>query len=398
MAFERIRNLRPVKRYGSKRYVLISLVTFALSVVTLRGVLRLTGYAQIGNDTVHIAHVLWGGLALFAAALLLLTVANRWALVLGAVLSGGGVGLFIDEVGKFVTQSNDYFTPAAAPIIYALFLATVLVYLRVRRPPGRDARGEMYRALEQMTGVLDREMSRHDLNVLAQRLSQLQTTAKDEPARRLAAAMADYVEAERPLIVEPPPGRVQLVLTAVRSWARRVFTRPRLRVFLIFALVAGGVYAVLDMALLAFLAIAPASSVTEFLRSLVSPGELAALGDKIWFSVRAVLEGGVGAAMLAGGVLIALRREARGLSIAVAALIVDLTVVNLLVFYQDQNKALIGTALQYVVLVAAFSYRRIYLEDADGEAGEAQAAAARVPVLTLQEVASEETSLTAEAS
>jgi hypothetical protein len=398
MAFERIRNLRPVKRYGSERYVLISLVTFALSVVTLRGVLRLTGYAQIGNDTVHIAHVLWGGLALFAAALLLLTVANRWALVLGAVLSGGGVGLFIDEVGKFVTQSNDYFTPAAAPIIYALFLATVLVYLRVRRPPGRDARGEMYRALEQMTGVLDREMSRHDLNVLAQRLSQLQTTAKDEPARRLAAAMADYVEAERPLIVEPPPGRVQLVLTAVRSWARRVFTRPRLRVFLIFALVAGGVYAVLDMALLAFLAIAPASSVTEFLRSLVSPGELAALGDKIWFSVRAVLEGGVGAAMLAGGVLIALRREARGLSIAVAALIVDLTVVNLLVFYQDQNKALIGTALQYVVLVAAFSYRRIYLEDADGEAGEAQAAAARVPVLTLQEVASEETSLTAEAS
>jgi hypothetical protein len=256
----------------------------------------------------------------------------------------------------------------------------------------------MYRALEQMTGVLDREMSRHDLNVLAQRLSQLQTTAKDEPARRLAAAMADYVEAERPLIVEPPPGRVQLVLTAVRSWARRVFTRPRLRVFLIFALVAGGVYAVLDMALLAFLAIAPASSVTEFLRSLVSPGELAALGDKIWFSVRAVLEGGVGAAMLAGGVLIALRREARGLSIAVAALIVDLTVVNLLVFYQDQNKALIGTALQYVVLVAAFSYRRIYLEDADGDAGEARAAAARVPALTLQEVASEETSLTAEAS
>jgi hypothetical protein len=398
MAFERIRNLRPVKRYGSERYVLISLVTFALSVVTLRGVLRLTGYAQIGNDTVHIAHVLWGGLALFAAALLLLTVANRWALVLGAVLSGGGVGLFIDEVGKFVTQSNDYFTPAAAPIIYALFLATVLVYLRVRRPPGRDARGEMYRALEQMTGVLDREMSRHDLNVLAQRLSQLQTTAKDEPARRLAAAMADYVEAERPLIVEPPPGRVQLVLTAVRSWARRVFTRPRLRVFLIFALLAGGVYAVLDMALLAFLAIAPASSVTEFLRSLVSPGELAALGDKIWFSVRAVLEGGVGAAMLAGGVLIALRREARGLSIAVAALIVDLTVVNLLVFYQDQNKALIGTALQYVVLVAAFSYRRIYLEGADGDAGEARAAAARVPALTLQEVASEETSLTAEAS
>jgi len=105
-----------------------------------------------------------------------------------------------------------------------------------------------------------------------------------------------------------------------------------LRVFLIFALVAGGIYAVLDMALLAFLAAAPSSGATDFLRSLVSPGELAALGDKIWFSVRAVLEGSVGLAMLAGGVLIALRREWRGLGIAIAALIIDLTVVNLLVF------------------------------------------------------------------
>jgi hypothetical protein len=375
MALKRIKNLGPVKRYRSERYVLISLVTFALTVVALRGILKLTGYAQIGNDTVHIAHVLWGGLALFAAALLLLAISNRWALVLGAVLSGGGVGLFIDEVGKFITQSNNYFTPAAAPIIYALFLATVLVYLRVRRPPGRDVRGEMYRALEQMSGVLDHEMSRHDLNELARRLEQIQASAKGEAVRVLAASMLAFVEAERPRIVEPQPGRMQRFSVQVRLWARRVFTRSRLRAFLIFALLVGGVYAVLDMALLAFLAVAPASGATEFLRSLVSAGELAALGDKVWFSVRAVLEGGVGVAMLAGAVLMGLRREWRGLSVAVAGLIVDLTVVNLLVFYQDQFKALIGTAVQYVVLVAVFSYRRIYLEEEGEIAARAEDAA-----------------------
>jgi uncharacterized membrane protein len=375
MALKRIKNLGPVKRYRSERYVLISLVTFALTVVALRGILELTGYAQIGNDTVHIAHVLWGGLALFAAALLLLAISNRWALGLGAVLSGGGVGLFIDEVGKFITQSNNYFTPAAAPIIYALFLATVLVYLRVRRPPGRDVRGEMYRALEQMSGVLDHEMSRHDLNELARRLEQIQASAKGEAVRVLAASMLAFVEAERPRIVEPQPGRMQRFSAQVRLWARRVFTRSRLRAFLIFALLVGGVYAVLDMALLAFLAVAPASGATEFLRSLVSAGELAALGDKVWFSVRAVLEGGVGVAMLAGAVLMGLRREWRGLSIAVAGLIVDLTVVNLLVFYQDQFKALIGTAVQYVVLVAVFSYRRIYLEEEGEMAAQAEDAA-----------------------
>jgi hypothetical protein len=389
MAFERIRNLRPVKRYRSEQYVLISLVTFALTVVLLRGILRLTGYAQIGNDSVHIAHVLWGGLGLFAGALVLLVFANRWALFLGAGLCGVGVGLFIDEVGKFVTQTNNYFTPAAAPIIYALFLVTVLVYLRVRRPAGRDVRGEMYRAFEQMSGVLDHEMSRHDLNALSRSLELASTAAKDPATRELARAMLSYVERERPRIVEPQPGRMQCALTSTRACARKVFTRSRLRVFLVLTLIAGGIYAVLDMALLAFLAVSPSSGATDFLRSLVSLGELAALGDKIWFSVRAVLEGGVGLAMVVGGVLIGLRREWRGLSIAIPALIVDLTVVDLLVFYQDQAKALIGLAIEFVVLVAAFSYRRIYLEDEAEEAARADEAAEGALARALRQAAAE---------
>ncbi len=375
MAFARIRNLRPVKRYRSDRYLLISLIAFALTVVALRGILKLTGYAQIGNDTIHIAHVLWGGLGLFAGALLLLVVANRWALILGAVLTGGGVGLFIDEVGKFITQSNNYFTPAAAPIIYALFLVTVMVYLRVRRPPTRDVRGEMYRALEQMSGVLDHEMSRRELNELHRRLLVLQSSLEDAPVCQLATAMLQFIESERPQIVEPRPGRMQYFALRARAWSRRVFTRARLQAFLVIAFVAFGVWAVLDMTLLAFLAIAPSSGATGFLHSLISPGELAALGDKVWFSVRAVLEGGVGIALIAGGALIALRREWRGLSIAIVGLIVGLVVVDLVIFYEDQIKALVQIALQYIMLVAAFSHRHIYLEEEAEEAGRADARA-----------------------
>jgi hypothetical protein len=375
MALERITNLRPVKRYGSERYVLISLATFALTVVVLRGVLKLTGYPQIGNDTIHIAHVLWGGLALFAGSLILLIVSNRWALSFGSVLSGGGAGLFIDEVGKFITQSNNYFTPAAAPIIYGLFLATVLIYLQVRRPRAEDTRGEMYKAFEQMPGVIDHKMSRHDLGVLQHRLECLQASAEDPAVRTLATAMLDYLLTERPLIVEPNPGPFQRWLARVRAWGRRVFSRPRLRVFLIFAFLAVGVYAVLDMALLAFLAITPASAVTEFLHSLVSLGELQALHDKIWFSIRAVLEGGVGSALMVGGALIGLRREWKGLATSVVALVVGLTVVDLMVFYQDTIKALVSIGVEYILLVAALSYRRIYLDDEAEVAGQADAGA-----------------------
>jgi hypothetical protein len=113
-----------VKRANAPRYILLMVVSFAASVVGTRYYLELTGYPQIGGGDLHIAHLLWGGLALFIASLLPLILANRGTYDWAAVLSGVGVGLFIDEVGKFITKTNDYFYPAAAPIIYGVFLLT----------------------------------------------------------------------------------------------------------------------------------------------------------------------------------------------------------------------------------------------------------------------------------
>ncbi|MBP1700894.1 MAG: hypothetical protein H6Q38_1, partial [Chloroflexi bacterium] len=67
-----------VRRPGAADHLLLTLLSFALSVTLTRLFLRLTGYPQLGNGTLHIAHGLWGGLFLFAAALLPLIFANRW--------------------------------------------------------------------------------------------------------------------------------------------------------------------------------------------------------------------------------------------------------------------------------------------------------------------------------
>src|SRR5918912_3032564 len=146
---------RPVKRESAERYLMFTLVSFAGAVILIRLFLELTGYPQVGNSELHIAHVLWGGLLLFGASLLPLIFANRWVYKAGALLAGVGVGLFIDEVGKFITQSNNYFYTAAAPIIYAFFLLTVLLYVQVRRPrPSNDGRAELYHALDKFHKVL----------------------------------------------------------------------------------------------------------------------------------------------------------------------------------------------------------------------------------------------------
>ncbi|HWQ46128.1 MAG TPA: hypothetical protein VN376_04630 [Longilinea sp.] len=151
-----------IQRKRAKDYLLVTLLSFALSVSFTRSFLYLTGYPQLGGGELHIAHVLWGGVLLFISALIPLIFANQWALMISACVTGFGVGLFIDEVGKFITQSNDYFYPSAAPIIYAFFLLTVLLYISIRKPTKPDSRSQLYSVLSDLEEILDRDFSEQE--------------------------------------------------------------------------------------------------------------------------------------------------------------------------------------------------------------------------------------------
>jgi hypothetical protein len=176
-----LRIRRVVQRRHAVANLLVMLLSFALSVTATRIFLNLTGFPQLGGGGLHIAHVLWGGLFLFAACILPLIWINQWVLAASAVLAGFGVGLFIDEVGKFITSTNDYFFPSAAPIIYAFFLITVLVFTQVRARRDPSARSQMYRILEDFAEVLDRDLSQQERDDLENSLDQV-INAREDPS------------------------------------------------------------------------------------------------------------------------------------------------------------------------------------------------------------------------
>jgi hypothetical protein len=336
-------NLHPIKRHRAERYVLVSLITFAVTVIALRTILWAAGYPQMGDGAVHIAHVVWGGLGLFAGSIVLLVLTNRWALLLGAVLGGGGVGLFIDEVGKFVTRSNNYFSPVAAPIIYGLFLLTLLVYLHVRRPSSQDTRAEMHRAFEQMGGVLDGATASAELDALAHRLRLIQDSGEDDTITALAASMLAFVATQQTGELRQPLARWHGLVARVKRFGRQAITPGRLRMLLVPALAGCGLFGILNIAIPGL----------ESAGSVPRPPA---------FTAGLALQGGVGLAALAGAILLASGRHKTGMGFAFGSLAVGLTFCNLLVLYQDQDRGLFLALVQWVALAIALSYRRICQE------------------------------------
>jgi hypothetical protein len=103
-------------------YFAVLFGTSVLTILAIRGFLALTNYPKLGGDSLHIAHMLWGGLFMLVALVMFIYIHGHRAKLAGSFLGGVGFGFFIDELGKFITNDNDYFYQPTAMLLYILFL------------------------------------------------------------------------------------------------------------------------------------------------------------------------------------------------------------------------------------------------------------------------------------
>jgi hypothetical protein len=196
------------------------LIAAIATVLTIRTQLWLTHYPQLGGGGLHIAHLLYGGIFMAIAIGVLLMYLGRGPRRPAALLGGVGFGFFIDELGKFVTEDNNYFYQPAAGVIYLVFIAIFLIIRTLAR--GRDlsdderAANAIYLAIDAAHGRLHE----HD----RQRAVALLQGADD--TRPVLAAMRNLLT-ELNGLPSPPPrpyerwaARAGELYVRATSWSR----------------------------------------------------------------------------------------------------------------------------------------------------------------------------------
>jgi hypothetical protein len=294
------------------------------------------------------------------AALLMITLANRWVYAAGSILVGAGVGLFIDEVGKFITRTNDYFYPPAAPIIYAFFLLLVLFYFAVRKRPSLDARSELYGAFDSLQEVLDRDLDAGEQAELEARLQDI-INKTDQPAlAKLSVDLLVFLKSDA-VVVPHEPDPWERAVIWVEAASARLLTRGRLKAILIGGLIVLGAAALAGLVQLG-LALAIPERSHELAGQLQTVFQRAGQPGLTWLVLRYALDAAAGLLLLLAAGLLAARRDGHAVRFAYLGLLLSLTVVDLMVFYLDQFSALLPALAQFLLLLSLLRYRHSYLD------------------------------------
>lgn len=211
----------------------IWLVSAVVAILGIRGYLHLTGYPQVGGGTLHIAHMLWGGLGMVIAfGVLILFASDVWK-PFATCVGGLGFGTFVDELGKFITKDNDYFFRPTIGLIYAVLVIFYLIAQWTQRHRVPTSADHLFYATQ---GIQSLAIGKLDYDRQQFALSHLRASGIDTPlteAMRVALETAQLIDEDDAQSSRILRWRTSLMNAYTRVVNRHWFTPIVIAIFVI---------------------------------------------------------------------------------------------------------------------------------------------------------------------
>lgn len=317
-------------------------VSAATSLLGIRLYLYLAGYPKVGGGGLHIAHMLWGGLLMLIAILVQLMFVTRITRWVGAVSGGLGFGLFIDELGKFITSDNNYFFRPTAALIYLLFVVLFFASRLVVRQGGFSHREVLVNAIDLLK---EAALSDLDPRERERALRLLETVSVGDP---LASAVQKLLEGTEPA---GAASRLSSLRMRAEFWYHSVAGRPGFRAAIIASFSLNGIVVLGEvLAILAVNSNAWAVNGDDPLAGVFQmPGTISFLG---WIELGTAI---AALASAATGVLVLRITRLGAYRLFEASVLISILVIQPFAFYEAQFFAT-GTLALSLPLLGAVQY------------------------------------------
>ncbi len=204
------------------------------TILIVRAALALTGWPQLGGGKIHFAHLLWGGLGMLIGIVLFMAFQGRMWRFFATLACGIGFGLFIDELGKFITSDNDYFFQPVIAIIYLIFVALFFLFHWLGTVRNLTQQVALVNAFDYAKEAVLRDMDAGERDEALYLLSR--SDQRDPIVISLTSSLRAYTDLAKPLPSPITKARAWLSLLSTRLLRSRVFKAIMVGWFLVIAL------------------------------------------------------------------------------------------------------------------------------------------------------------------
>lgn len=170
------------------------MISALVSLLITRFILQLLGWPTLSFGVWHIAHANWGGALMVMGSMLMLTFHGEKIKKTAAIISGAGWGLFIDEVGKYITKSNDYWFQPAIIIIYVSFILLYLVYRHLENNQPKDTKTLLYSVINKLDDVAENNLDEREKKEILIKLDKVIKNEKNEDRKNLAKNLQIFIK------------------------------------------------------------------------------------------------------------------------------------------------------------------------------------------------------------
>ena len=323
-------------------------ISFAFTVIAIRIFLQFSPITIIVVGNFHVAHMLWGGLLLLLAALLIFTFQNRKILEAASWLVGIGFGFFIDEIGKYVSLDNDYYYKLAAPLIYVWFLIVVFIWFSVRRKAKHSLLERLYYAIDDLKGILENQLYKSDFAEMTATFKEVVKTSLDDNQREIAENMLELLPQIKGHVLKDRRSRVEVMIDNVREIGREIFEKRTARALFYLAFIVRILW-VIPSLLLPLVAFSEDRNTALLRQTLIESGIIT--GNREWlpYSFMVVMEVTVAAGLLLGLGFLLLKKRG-GIWLIRRLLLFSILVLAIFNVYFGQFSALVAVCIDASLL------------------------------------------------